>query len=111
MRQPLAVEEAASPHNNLGCGCRDGVRDWIGVFLLPRVPLYPQGVRRIRRAAEPPTAAQSLRAAPAVAALLSPKTAHPKAFPLGGRWLAAGQTDEGPACRREKNHADFPERL
>ena len=70
LRQPLAVEEAASPHNNLGCGCRDGVRDWIGVFLLPRVPLYPQGVRRIRRAAEPPTAAQSLRAAPAVAALL-----------------------------------------
>ena len=25
---------------------------------------------------------------------------HPKAFPLGGRWLAGGQTDEGPPANR-----------
>ena len=40
-----------------------GVVDGFDLLLFPRVPLYPQGVRRIRKAAEPPTAAQLLGAA------------------------------------------------
>lgn len=59
-------QRAASPHNDPG-----GWAGWLSDFpllLSPRVPLYPQGVRRIRRAAEPPAAAQLLRAAGVVAA-------------------------------------------
>ena len=49
----------------------DGERNRIGVFLLPRFPLYPQGVRRIRKAAELPTAAQLLGAGPVAARVLT----------------------------------------
>ena len=40
-----------------------GAKSHLPVLLSPRVTLYPQGVRRIRKAAELPTAAQPLHAA------------------------------------------------
>ena len=43
-----------------------GCKNAFDQLLFPRVPLYPQGVRRIRKAAKPPTAAQLLHAALAV---------------------------------------------
>ena len=35
-----------------------GVQDGMGVLRILCVPLYPQGIRRIRKPAEPPTAVQ-----------------------------------------------------
>ena len=51
------------------------------LHLFPRVPLYPQGARRIRTAAKPPTAAQLLRATLALVeaeALIGPKAPSTK---------------------------------
>ena len=41
----------------------DGVVDVFGALLFPRIPLYPQGIRRIRKPAEPPAAVQMQYAA------------------------------------------------
>ena len=69
LRRPPAHEEP-SPRITTAVGGR-GARPHLTLPLSPRVPIYPQGVRRIRKAAELPTAAQLLRAAQGLDVALS----------------------------------------
>ena len=60
---PFAIPRRAAPCITSAAEDR-GARPYLPLLLSPRIPLYPQGVRRIRKAAELPTAAQLLGAAP-----------------------------------------------
>ena len=62
LRRTPALER---PWNRIdGAADNWGAKLHLPLLLFPRLPLYPQGVRRIRKAAELPTAAQLLGAAP-----------------------------------------------
>ena len=71
-RRPCAVpRRLKSPVPAYRLRWVDGVVVGFDPLLFPRVPIYPQGVRRIRKAAELPTAAQLLRAAQGLDVALS----------------------------------------